>query len=149
MKRTVIRYRTKPDKAEENARLVAAVFEELEAQAPDGVRYMALRLADDSFVHIVETEEGTSPLPQLAEQPLEMHALELGLAHDGVTHAKPQRSIRQAPTTVASAARGGSRQRSAMPAWNARNAASCGSGLAPSSVSTMWTNVSSARRSAM
>ena len=67
MKRTVIRYRTKPERADENARLVAAVFQELTAQAPDGVRYMALRLADDTFVHVVETAgDGPSPLPQLA-----------------------------------------------------------------------------------
>ena len=66
MKRTVIRYRTKPERADENARLVAAVFQELTAQAPDGVRYMALRLADDTFVHIVESEDGPSKLPQLA-----------------------------------------------------------------------------------
>lgn len=67
MKRTVIRYRARPERAEENARLIAAVFEELKAQAPDRVRYMALRLADDSFVHFVETAgDGPSPLPQLA-----------------------------------------------------------------------------------
>jgi hypothetical protein len=66
MKRTVIRYRTHPDRADENARLIAAVFQELAAQAPDGVRYMALRLADDSFVHIVENVgDGPSPLTQL------------------------------------------------------------------------------------
>ena len=65
MKRTVIRYRARPERAEENERLIAAVLEELEAQAPGGVRYMALRLADDTFVHIVETEEDPSPLPQL------------------------------------------------------------------------------------
>jgi hypothetical protein len=67
MKRTVIRYRTHPDRADENARLIAGVFQELAAQAPDGVRYMVLRLADDSFVHIVENAgEGPSPLTQLA-----------------------------------------------------------------------------------
>jgi hypothetical protein len=66
MKRTVIRYRTKPEQAAENARLIAAVFAELAAQAPAGVRYMALRLADDTFVHVVESAETPSPLSQLA-----------------------------------------------------------------------------------
>jgi hypothetical protein len=67
MKRTVIRYRTHPERAEENARLIAAVFQELAAQAPDGVRYMALRLQDDTFVHIVENAGGgPSPLTQLS-----------------------------------------------------------------------------------
>src|SRR5262249_450925 len=65
MKRTVIRYRAKPEAAEENARLIAAVFAALKAEAPAGLRYMALRLPDDTFVHVVESE-GASPLLQLA-----------------------------------------------------------------------------------
>lgn len=67
MKRTVIRYRTKPDMADTNAELVAAVFAELNAAQPGGLRYMSLRLEDDTFIHVVETmtEDGTSPLPKL------------------------------------------------------------------------------------
>ena len=67
MKRTLIRYKTKPDSADRNAELVAAVFAELKATRPDGVRYLTLRLEDDSFVHIVETsaEDGSSPIPKL------------------------------------------------------------------------------------
>jgi hypothetical protein len=76
MKRTVIRYRTKPEAAEENARLIAAVFRELAAAAPAGVRYMALRLADDTFVHVVESADGPSPLPQLPA----LRAFQAGIA---------------------------------------------------------------------
>jgi hypothetical protein len=66
MKRTLIRYKAKPDMADENAKLVAAVFAELKAAKPDGVRYLTLRLEDDSFVHLVETATDDSPIPKLA-----------------------------------------------------------------------------------
>jgi hypothetical protein len=64
MKPKVIRYRTKPESAEENARLVAQVFKELNAGPPREVRYMVVRFADDSFMHVVFDESGreTSPL---------------------------------------------------------------------------------------
>jgi hypothetical protein len=67
MRRTVIRYKTKPDMADRNAELVAAVFAELKAAQPEGLRYMSLRLEDDSFIHVVETaaDDGSSPLPKL------------------------------------------------------------------------------------
>ena len=67
MRRTVIRYRTKPDMADRNAELVAAVFAELKAAQPEGLRYMSLRLEDDTFIHFVETAPMTarSPLPKL------------------------------------------------------------------------------------
>jgi hypothetical protein len=68
MKRTLIRYKTKPDMTEKNAELIAGVFEQLKAEKPDGVRYLSLRLKDDSFVHFVETDagDGSSALPKLA-----------------------------------------------------------------------------------
>jgi len=65
MKRTLIRYRTRLKTAAENRRLVEAVFAELQATQPEGVRYMALTLADGHFFHLVETADGLSPLPQL------------------------------------------------------------------------------------
>lgn len=67
MRRTVIRYKAKPEAADRNAELVTAVFAELQAARPEGVRYLALRLDDDSFVHIVETsaEDGSSAIPKL------------------------------------------------------------------------------------
>jgi hypothetical protein len=68
MKRTLIRYKTKPDMADKNAELIAGVFAELKATRPDGVRYLSLRLDDDSFIHLVETEadDGASVIPGLA-----------------------------------------------------------------------------------
>ena len=68
MRRTLIRYKAKPEAADENADLVAAVFAELKAAKPEGVRYLTLRLEDDSFVHLVETsaDDGSSPIPKLA-----------------------------------------------------------------------------------
>ena len=65
MKRTLIRYRTRPDMADRNAGLIEKVFEELKATKPGGVRYLSLRLDDDSFIHFVEAEEGSTPLPSL------------------------------------------------------------------------------------
>jgi hypothetical protein len=67
MKRSLIRYRTKPESADANAALIAKVFEELKAASPSSVRYLSLRLDDDSFVHFVETEdEAAGTLPGLA-----------------------------------------------------------------------------------
>jgi hypothetical protein len=67
MKQTLIRYRTRPDLADTNAALVANVFAELKAARPEGVRYLSLRLDDDTFIHFVETvtEEGAGALPKL------------------------------------------------------------------------------------
>jgi hypothetical protein len=68
MNTRLIRYKAKPEMAYTNAKLVAAVFAELKTAKPDGVRYLTLRLEDDTFVHIVETasDDGFSPLPELA-----------------------------------------------------------------------------------
>jgi hypothetical protein len=68
MKRTLIRYRTKPDMTDKNAELIAGVFAELKTVQPDGVRYLSLRLDDGSFIHLVETEasDGSSALPGMA-----------------------------------------------------------------------------------
>jgi len=62
MNRRLIRYRAKPDRADENQRLIEAVFQELREKKPDGVRYMVLRMADDSFAHFVELDGGANPL---------------------------------------------------------------------------------------
>jgi hypothetical protein len=67
MKRTLIRYKTKPELAGKNAELIAAVFEELKVSAPEGVRYLSLRLDDNNFVHFVETTaDAASAIPGLA-----------------------------------------------------------------------------------
>jgi hypothetical protein len=66
MKRTLIRYKTKPELADQNAALIAGVFEELKSAKLQGVRYLSLRLDDDTFVHLVETESDASGIPDLA-----------------------------------------------------------------------------------
>ena len=67
MKRTLIRYRTKPEMTDQNAALIAAVFAELKATKPEGLRYLSLRLDDDTFVHFVESEsDSANALPGLA-----------------------------------------------------------------------------------
>ena len=65
MKRTVVRYKTKPEKAEENARLIEKVFQELRAKSPNDIRYLALKLADGSFVHFSIADADVSPIPKL------------------------------------------------------------------------------------
>jgi hypothetical protein len=67
MKQTLIRYKTKPDMTEMNAELISAVFAELKAAHPEGIRYLSLRLEDDTFIHFVETttDDGTSGLTKL------------------------------------------------------------------------------------
>lgn len=65
MKRIMVRYKLKADKVEENKQLVKAIFEELKAKQPEGLRYASFGFPDGlSFVHIasIETEDGKNPL---------------------------------------------------------------------------------------
>lgn len=48
---TMVRYATKPGKAEENERLALAVSAELRARAPDRITYALFRNGDE-FVHL-------------------------------------------------------------------------------------------------
>jgi hypothetical protein len=68
MQQRLIRYKTKPDMGDKNAELVSAVFAELKAAHPEGIRYLTLRLEDDTFIHFVETatDDGASGLTKLA-----------------------------------------------------------------------------------
>ena len=67
MKRVVVRYKTKPDRADENQALVENVFAELAATDPGGVRYATFRLDDGvTFVHVAEIEGEANPLGQTA-----------------------------------------------------------------------------------
>ncbi|MEA2668021.1 MAG: hypothetical protein QOJ33_955, partial [Chloroflexota bacterium] len=60
--KSVIRYRTKPESADENQRLVEDVYAELAARDPDGMRYATLRLADGvTFIHIFMTDSDDTP----------------------------------------------------------------------------------------
>ncbi len=62
----MIRYRTHPEHADENQRLIQAVFAELAEQRPAGVHYTAFRLDDGvSFVHLVSLDGDDNPLPSM------------------------------------------------------------------------------------
>ena len=66
MRRVIVRYRVKPDRADENESLVRAVYAELDETKPEGLRYATLRLDDGvSFVHLSESESDASPLTEV------------------------------------------------------------------------------------
>lgn len=59
----VIRYKTQPERADENERLIQGVFSELANDNPEGLHYAAFRLDDGvSFVHVVTLDGDTNPL---------------------------------------------------------------------------------------
>jgi len=63
---TVVRYTTRPGSAEENEKLIKAVFAQLAEQMPEGLRYVAIRLDDGvSFMHVALLEEDDNPLAAL------------------------------------------------------------------------------------
>jgi hypothetical protein len=50
----MVRYKVRPDRADENEGLVKAVYEQLARERPDGLHYATFRLPDGvSFTHIV------------------------------------------------------------------------------------------------
>ena len=53
MKHTIVRYKTKPERADENQKLIEALFADLEAREPEGFTYKVFRLDDGvSFIHV-------------------------------------------------------------------------------------------------
>jgi hypothetical protein len=63
----VVRYRTKPEHAEENAELVREVYAELAADDPGGLQYVTLRLDDGvTFVHVATVDGEANPLASSA-----------------------------------------------------------------------------------
>jgi hypothetical protein len=95
MKRIMVRYKTKPDRAHENEQYIEKVFQELQKSRPEGVRYASFKLSDGvSFVHIaaIDTADGNNPLTQSAafksfqagikdrceEQPVATDLMEIG-----------------------------------------------------------------------
>jgi len=63
----VIRYKTKPERADENERLVRAVFAELATTKPDGLHYASFRLEDGvSFLHVATLDGDDNPLTRSA-----------------------------------------------------------------------------------
>jgi len=67
MRTIMVRYKTSETQAEANSVLVHAVFNELRARAPGGIRYATYRLADGTtFVHIATLDSADrNPLATL------------------------------------------------------------------------------------
>jgi hypothetical protein len=62
MKSTVVRYQAKPERAEENRRLIEAVFAQLHDREPEGFTYKVFQLDDGvSFVHVVIEHDVDDP----------------------------------------------------------------------------------------
>jgi hypothetical protein len=62
MKATVVRYQAKPDRADENQKLIEAVFADLERRQPNGFAYTVFRLDEGvSFMHVVVEREVSNP----------------------------------------------------------------------------------------
>lgn len=65
-KNVIVRYRTRPEAAEENARLVQEVFAALAEVKPADFRYTTYRLADGvTFVHVASLTGPENPLTTL------------------------------------------------------------------------------------
>jgi hypothetical protein len=65
MSTLVVRYRPRDSSAADNHALVEAVFDQLEAEQPDGVHYACLRLDDGTFLHIATITTEPNPLLRL------------------------------------------------------------------------------------
>ena len=70
MSARVIRYRTKPESADENQQLIERVFAELDDMGATGFAYASFRLDDGvSFLHVVVEEDGADAAVSLAAVP--------------------------------------------------------------------------------
>jgi len=65
---SMIRYKVRPDRADENENLVKAVYDQLARERPEGLHYATFRLPDCvSFMHIVfETDQPGRILGEVA-----------------------------------------------------------------------------------
>ncbi len=69
MRRVMVRYKVKADRAAENESYIKQVFEQLDRERPAGIRYATFKLDDEvSFVHIasIQSTDGGNPLTELA-----------------------------------------------------------------------------------
>lgn len=69
MKRFIVRYKVRRERAQENQDLIKKVFEELHKKAPAGVSYAVFKGLDGvSFFHIVSVDPkaGDNPITQLS-----------------------------------------------------------------------------------
>jgi hypothetical protein len=70
MTSTVVQYQVKPERADENQRLIEAVFADLEARQPNGFTYKVFRLEDGiSFVHVVVEHDDVDHPDSLQDVP--------------------------------------------------------------------------------
>jgi hypothetical protein len=68
MASSMIRYKVRPDRADENVNLVEAVYAQLAREQPEGIHYATFRLPDGvSFMHVViDTDQPGRILGELA-----------------------------------------------------------------------------------
>ena len=67
MKTTVVRYKLKSGRAEENIAYIKKVFEQLRRESPDGLRYCSFQLDDGlSFLHIAQVDDSLEANPLTA-----------------------------------------------------------------------------------
>lgn len=64
---SMVRYKVRPDRADENVALVEAVYAQLARERPEGLHYATFRLPDGvSFMHVViETDQPGRILGQI------------------------------------------------------------------------------------
>ncbi len=65
MRRVIVRYKVKPERADENTQLIEKVFAELAQTTPEGLRYASFMGEDGvTFIHFasIETADGANPL---------------------------------------------------------------------------------------
>ena len=65
---SMVRYKVRPDRADENESLVRAVYDQLGRERPDGLHYATFKLPDGvSFMHVVfETDQPGRILNEVA-----------------------------------------------------------------------------------
>jgi hypothetical protein len=70
MTAVVVRYQAKAERADENQKLIEAVFADLEARQPNGFTYKVFRLQDGvSFVHVVIEHDDVEHKDSLQDVP--------------------------------------------------------------------------------
>ena len=63
----IVRYKVKPECAEENKALIRNVFAELAETQPDGLHYASFVAADGvTFMHVAKVTADSNPLPNTA-----------------------------------------------------------------------------------
>lgn len=94
MSATIVRYRVKSDRIEENVAYVEAVFAELEDAAPDGVHYATFQGADGvSFTHVAVFDTAHAQGALGATDAFRRFVAEIGERCEEPPHAVPHQLI--------------------------------------------------------